>query len=104
MPLGERCGEPEIMGSSRYFALFMCKTGLFLPKGRKLEKGWTYSTHGHFYNKDRYFNIMVLTHQTSDEHNDIIAVDIITIQNDLTKCPAIINMAGHLYPDRIKMT
>ena len=43
--MGGRCGEPEIMGSSRclyYLALFMCKTGLFLPKGRKLEKGWTY--------------------------------------------------------------
>ena len=41
---------------------------------------------------------------TIDEHNDIIAGDIITCQNDLTKCPVIINMAEHLYPDRIKMT
>ena len=43
---------------------------------------------------------MVLTHQTIDEHNDIIAGDIITIQ---TKCPAIQNLTGHLCPDRIKM-
>ena len=37
---------------------------------------------------------------TIDEHNDIIAGDIITIQ---TKCPAIQNLTGHLCPDRIKM-
>ena len=44
---------------------------------------------------------MVLTHQTIDEHNDIIAGDIITIQ---TKCPAIQNLTGHLCPDRINVT
>ena len=43
---------------------------------------------------------ILLTHQTIDEHNDIIAGDIITIQ---TKCPAIQNLTGHLCPDRIKM-
>ena len=35
---GGGCGEPEITGSSRclyYFSVFMCKTGLFQPKGRK---------------------------------------------------------------------
>ena len=37
---------------------------------------------------------------TIDEHNDIIAGDIITIQ---TKCPAIQNLTGQLCPDRIKM-
>ena len=35
---GGGCGEPEITGSSRclyYFSVFMCKTELFQPKGRK---------------------------------------------------------------------
>ena len=38
------------------------------------------------------------------EHNNMIAGDITTIQNDLTKCPAIQNLTGHLCPDRIKTT
>ena len=37
---------------------------------------------------------------TIDDHNDIIAGD---IKNELTKCPAIQNLTGHLCPDRIKM-
>ena len=61
---GGRCGKPEIMGSSHclyYFSVFMCKAGLFQPKGRK-KRGVGHSTHGLFYTKDRHFNIMVLTH------------------------------------------
>ena len=79
----------------------MCKTGFSNQKveSRKYRR-IGHSTHGRFYTKDRHFNIMVLTHQTIDEHNDIIAGDIITIQ---TKCPAIQNLTGHLCPDRIKM-
>ena len=59
---GGGCGEPEIMGSSRclyYFSVFMCKTGLFQPKGKRRVG---HSSHGLFYTKDRHFNIMVLTH------------------------------------------
>ena len=55
----------------------MCKTGLFQPKGRNRE-GLDIALMGSF--TPRIGILILVSTITIDEHNDIIAGDIITIQ------------------------
>ena len=97
---GGGCGEPEITGSSRclyYFSVFMCKTGLFQPKGKSRE-GLDIALLASFTPRIGISILWCEHHNHFDEHNDIIAGDIITIQKRTDK------MSCYSKFDRIKMT